>query len=361
MKLINFVDTEPKKIYEDIIAKFQKELGEPLLQGDERRIFLEQFIPIILSLKNDINFTGNQNLLRYAEGKYLDAIGDMFNVARFGNAPAQTMLEFSIDTPFSFDVNIPKGSRATADGEVFFATKEDVIIKAGDTSVITIAECTINGTFANGITIGQINAMVDLIPYIVKVKNTVETFGANDIESDNDYRERIRLSPERFSTAGPTGAYEFYAKSASHLVKDVYITSPLPGEVEVYITSSDTIIPTADLIKTVDEILSADSIRPLTDHVTVKSAVPINFDVVLTYYPKQNSNISDVDLQKAVEQAVTDFKGNVNLGADINPDELKYSILKAGAYRVDIISPVYTPLQKNEVAIMQNSTITKGV
>jgi len=43
-------------------------------------------------------------------------------------------------------------------------------------------------------------------------------------ETNDDYRARLQLALEGFSTAGPEGAYLFHAKSASGLVKDVSAT-----------------------------------------------------------------------------------------------------------------------------------------
>lgn len=362
MKLIDFIDTKPKELYENLIADFQKSLGEPLLQGDERRIFLESFIPIILGLKNDINFTGNQNLLKYASGKYLDAIGDMFNVYRFPANESQTKVKFSLASPLNFDVIIPKSTRVTGDGKTFFITNENEKIIAGEDHVLVNVFATIRGKMPNGLTIGQINALVDLVPYIVSVSNIEQTFGGTDIEDDDNYRERIRISPERFSTAGPSGSYEFYALSASPLVCDVYIISPTPGDVDVYIVSSATVVPDDNLIALVEKALSADTVRPLTDFVHVKPAIVKTYDVEVIYFNSEDSKISDTILSQTVENEIKIFtqRYKEKMGGAINPDELKFEILKAGAYRVDVLSPEYTPLLGNEVAVAQTVTARKG-
>lgn len=360
--MLDFVQTNPKELYEQSIANFQKVLSEPLLQGDERRIFLESFIPILLGLKNDINFTGNQNLLKFASEQYLDAIGDMFNVYRFPANCAQTKVRFSLVNPLLFDVAIPKGTRITSDGKLYFATIEEHKIFAGETHAEVNVFATESGKIPNGLTIGQINALVDLVPYVTTVTNIENAFGGTDIEDDDSYRERIRISPERFSTAGPSGSYEFYALSASPLVKDVYVTSPTPGIVEVYVISSATTIPDEHLIKTVYNALSADMVRPLTDFVEVKSAIVKEYDVSVIFYNTADSGIGDTQLQLAVTACVDDFiaKNKGKMGGAINPDELKFAILKAGAYRADIIFPAYTPLLGNEVAVATKQVIEKG-
>lgn len=360
--MLDFIETKPKELYEKSIATLQKLLGEPLLQGDERRIFLESFIPIILGLKNDINFTGNQNLLKFASGRYLDAIGDMFNVYRFPANEAQAKVSFFIANSLNFDVAIPKGTRVTADGKIFFATNAVAKIAAGKTDVQVNVFAAVRGKAPNGLTIGQINALVDLVPYVVGVSSVEESFGGTDVEDDDNYRERIRISPERFSTAGPSGSYEFYALSASPLVCDVYVVSPTPGDVDVYIVSSATTVPDDNLTQLVEKALSADMVRPLTDFVHVKPAIVKPYDIEVVYFNVDDSKISDTNLAQTVAKEIENFtqRNKKKMGGAINPDELKFEILKAGAYRVEVLSPEYTPLLGNEVAVAQKVTVRKG-
>ena len=53
-----------------------------------------------------------------------------------------------------------------------------------------------------------------------------ESDGGADKESDAAFYDRMRESMETFSTAGPLGAYEYFAKTASALIVDVKATSP---------------------------------------------------------------------------------------------------------------------------------------
>jgi len=56
-------------------------------------------------------------------------------------------------------------------------------------------------------------------------------------ESDTDYRARIQLSFEGFTTAGSKGSYIFHGLGADPDVKDIDAVSPLPGQVTVYVLS----------------------------------------------------------------------------------------------------------------------------
>lgn len=70
------------------------------------------------------------------------------------------------------------------------------------------------GAIANGYKAGDISTIVDPIAYVATMVNLTETEGGADRESDEDFRERIRLAPEHFSVAGPDGAYEYWTKTA---------------------------------------------------------------------------------------------------------------------------------------------------
>lgn len=97
------------------------------------------------------------------------------------------------------------------------------------------------------------------------------------MESDTDFRRRVQLSLEGFSTAGPRLAYEFHARADAR-VKDVSVISPAPGDVLVTVLAraGDGAAGT-ELVDAVSDLLNAENVRPLCDNVIVQSAI------VLTY------------------------------------------------------------------------------
>ncbi|HEV2682649.1 MAG TPA: baseplate J/gp47 family protein [Rhodanobacter sp.] len=108
---------------------------------------------------------------------------------------------------------------------------------------------------------------------------------APTMESDDDMRRRCAIAPSGYSTAGPDDAYIFHALSASGSVLDAKPTSPTPGAVVVSVLSrtGDGTADTA-LLATVNAALSAQTVRPLTDHVTVQSAAIVPFAIAGTRY-----------------------------------------------------------------------------
>jgi len=106
-----------------------------------------------------------------------------------------------------------------------------------------------------------------------------------DTETDDEFRRRVQMAPESFSTAGPDGAYIFHALAADEDVQDAFPYSPDGFKVDLYILSRiGDGTASADLLNTVDEYVSRDNLRPLNDELTVKSAVikPYVIEVELT-------------------------------------------------------------------------------
>jgi phage-related baseplate assembly protein len=104
-------------------------------------------------------------------------------------------------------------------------------------------------------------------------------------EADSDFRRRIQLSLEGYSTAGPEGAYIYHALSAAGDALDVSATSPSPGQVTVTVLSrSGNGTASSDLITAVQNAVNADDVRPLTDQVTVQGATIVDYAVTATIY-----------------------------------------------------------------------------
>lgn len=231
---ISFVETDSEKLYQAVITTLEKSVGEPLYPGDERRIFGDALVAVVLAVYSRANDACRQKMLRYARGEVLDALGERYACYRIPANPAKTTLRFSLNSAITTNIIIPEGTRATPDNEVYFKTMETVVLQAGAVSADSPAECTLTGEAYNGYLPGSINRLVDLIPYIDSVENIVVTYDGNDGEpypeadngkGDEHYRERIRLAPTSLSVAGPRDAYEYHAKSADASIADVAIVS----------------------------------------------------------------------------------------------------------------------------------------
>ncbi|HRM73308.1 MAG TPA: baseplate J/gp47 family protein [Paracoccus sp. (in: a-proteobacteria)] len=97
-------------------------------------------------------------------------------------------------------------------------------------------------------------------------------------EADAALRRRAQQSWEALTTAGTVGAYQYHALSADGRVRDVAVTRPQAGVVQVTILSHEARgVPSAGLLATVAAAL--ENIRPLCDDVRVAAPVFVDFVV----------------------------------------------------------------------------------
>lgn len=359
MSGIKFVDYDSESVIATLVAGFEEVLGETLQPSDERRIFLNQLAQVIVGIKANINDTGNQVLLRYARGEALDAIGEMLGVERLPASPAKCTLKFTLSAAQSVPVTIPKGTRATPDGNLYFATDSDLVILAGELYGNVTATSVGTGVAYNGFVAGQVKYIVDNASYLKGVENSNATSGGTDEEDDESLRERIRLVPESFSTAGCSESYVYWAKTASTEVGDVSVHSPSAGAVNVYIIKADGSVPssTDQLLETVLEVVSARDKRPLTDNVSVLPPTKSNYAINFSYYISKDDETKATSIQAEVNKAVEKYIAwqGEKIGRDINPDKLRNLVLNAGASRVTMTSPSYTTLDNTKIAALNGS------
>jgi len=357
---ISFVDTDAAAIENALIQSYERFTGRTLYPADPARLFVLWVADIIIQERVNIDFSAKQNLPRYAEGEYLDSLAEIFKDAyRLEAKRAKTTLKFTLSVTLETATIIPAGTRATADGEIMFQTLEALTILAGGKSGTVTAECLTAGEIGNGFVPGQINQLVDIFPYWESVQNVSESDGGADEESDAAFYDRMRESMETFSTAGPLGAYEYFAKTASALIVDVKATSPEPGEVDVRVLLAGGELPGTEMLKTVSDILSADKVRPLTDHVTVAAPATVPYSIDFTYYTQEGAAVSGATVADNIAAAVQSFKEwqGAKMGRDVNPSRLIALLMQAGAKRVEVRSPAFTKVTENAVAVLNGTAV----
>ena len=360
---IHFVDTDTNTVVNALIQSYEAFTGRTLYPADPARLFILWVADIIIQERVNIDFSARQNVPRYAEGEYLDSLAELFKDAyRLEPEKAKTTLRFTLSIPLEVATIVPVGTRVTVDGEIIFQTTQALTIPAGDLFGDVEAECQTDGEIGNGFVPGQITQLIDIFPYFGSVENVSESDGGADEESDAAFYERMRESVETFSTAGPLGAYEYYAKSASALIVDVKATSPEPGEVDVRVLLSGGQLPGEEILKEVLDILNADKVRPLTDHVTVAAPETVPYDIDFTYWTQEGGAVSDDKGAENIAAAVRTFKEwqGAKMGRDVNPSYLISLLMQAGAKRVKVRPPVDTVVPDNAVAVIGETAVVNG-
>ena len=366
---ISFIDNLTlSELTDQMVKDYQDKLSEitgkteSLAQADPYRMILYSCALQIYQSMQYTDRAGKQNLLKYAYGTFLDNLAPLRGITRLQAQPAATTLRFSIEEPLANAVSIPEGTRVTNGNEVYFATDEYTEIPAGATYVDVTATCTAAGASGNGFRAGEIKILVETLPYISSVQNTVETSGGSDTETDDSLADRIYISSSAYSVAGPEDAYVYWTKTVSADIADVKVSSPAPCEVDVRFILTGGELPGEALIQKVAEALNDKNIKPLTDHVTVSAPSVVSYDINVTYYVGSSDKAAAFSIQKAVEEAVEAYKTwqSAKIGRDINPSYLIGKIVAAGAKRAEITSPTYAVIGETQIAQVGTVSVTYG-
>lgn len=359
---VRFVETDATTVRSDIITRYESISGRVLADGDPVRLFLLSIADIVIQLRKAINTAGQQNLLSYAKGEYMDALGQYLSVYRLKESSAVTTLEFRMSQALANTYTIPKGTAVT-NGIVTFTTDNELQIQSGSTYGVVSATCTESGAKGNGYLAGQVATIVNPMPFVDSASNVDITAGGADAEGDEELAERIRLAPNAFSVAGPEKAYMFHAFSVSSAIIDVSVMSPTPGYVNVYPLIEGGTLPTFEILKSVEDKLMDEEIRPLTDFVNVLAPEAENYQIVIDYWISEDDSANSELIQKAVKNAVEEYRQwqQSKIGRDITPEKLLAKVMNAGASRVDSetqLPQVYKALGDDTVAQCTSVTVT---
>lgn len=348
-----------------LVTKINKTLG----RADPVRLFLLTIIYQIVVQRSIVDSTGKENLLKYSHGANLDNLGAKWGLRglRLPAASAVTTLRFSLSSQLTSSSTIPLGTLAQTGSGIQFATDQEGTILPGGLTMDLPATAVVPGAAANGLLVGQVNQLVAWAsPFLVTVTNTVASSGGADIESDDHFRARIWMAPESFSTAGPYGAYEYWAATANANITDVSVWSDPPhaGQVYIYPLMEGGRLPTPEECAQVYAVCNAQRIRPLTDQVFVQPPTAIaTTGCHVKYWIRTADAQFAGDIESKVELAFADYLTwqKTKIGRDINPSKCDQMLLDAGAKRTDIPGSttfVFTVVNPQSVAVLTAPTLT---
>ena len=181
------------------------------------------------------------------------------------------------------------------------------------------------------------------------------------MEGNDDFRMRIAAAFEGLSVAGPTGAYEYHAKSADGRVADASAISPSPACVTITVLSREgNGVAAADLLAAVDSVLNDEDVRPVADRVTVQSAAIVDYaiDATLYLYPGPEAE----PVRAAAEAKLAAFvTAQARLGRDIRRSALYAALHVEGVQRVELAAPAEdVVLDKTQAAYCTGYRIAVG-
>lgn len=349
----------------DYQTEYEKETEQSIVlrPGDKEHIHLKieaaQYYQMYLKLDN----AAKMNLLKYAKGDFLKHLGALKKT--FIQEPKAAILtaRFTLSEVRKEVIYIPQGTRITAGDGIYFETDEYAEVKAGETYVDIDCTCQTEGTVGNDYIVGQIETIVDPVPYVASVSNTTKSAGGAGEESEESFRENIFMAPSSYSTAGPSDAYEYWVKQYnSAAIEDVKIYEPDDAVVDIRILLQGGELPSETFCSGVADYLKENPIIPLTDNDTVAAPDVVTYNLTATYYIARSdvNNISTI--QESIEAAKDTYLNwqKTKIGRDINPDALTEFVRAAGGKRVVITSPVFTSIPETSVANEATVEFTYG-
>jgi len=160
------------------------------------------------------------------------------------------------------------------------------------------------------------------------------------MESDVDLRQRVPAAFEGMSVAGPTGAYEYHAASASGKVADASAISPAPAEVTISILSREGDgTASRELLAVVAAALNDEKVRPVADRVTVQSAGIVNYKITATLYVYPGPALEPImlDAELRLKKYINEQR---RLGRDIRRSAIYAALHTQGVQRVELAEPL---------------------
>ena len=326
---LHYLTYDPDAIMADMIQAYIMAGGDLIYAGDEKEMLLRAVLQIIVQAFAGIDNALRMDTLRYAVRDYLDIYGEKRSCERIQARAARATAKITLAATGTART-IMAGTILTADGEVLYQTTEDLTATGSAQELTATIECMQTGSIGNGLTAGM--SLQPLVPIdgAVSIVCLTGAAGGQDKETDNDYRERIRTFGLTRVSTGPKQQYESAAKAVSSEVVDARAVNLGGGQVCIYIiTASDTGIEA--LLSAIQTALSDETMRPLTDTVTVQQATAIPYRLNVRYAYDGSGNI-----QTAVAEAVNEYQAwqERTIGRAFNPEKLAAMLYQAGATRV---------------------------
>lgn len=310
-----------------------------------------------------VDVKGKMDTVKYSVGDFLDLLGAFrCGATRNQAAAAVTTIRFTLSAARASVTAVPQGTRIAA-GQLFFATSVYAEIPAGDLTADIPATCMTAGKTGNGLSPGELKTLVDPVPYVQSVENTSTSSGGADRESDESFAARIFIAPGKYSTAGSRNGYEYHVQDYSSAIGGVHVSSDqAAGTVDIVFVMADGSLPSTEMISAMSQHMSAETLRPMNDLVTVRAPAEVKYTVSLTYYINQSDNNRAVAIQQAVSAAVDSYIAwQRKIGRDINPSKLLALVMGAGAKRAQITAPTFAAIPADSIAAIDGTAaITYG-
>ena len=326
---LHYLTYDPEEVWEEMMDAYSEAGGDVLYPGNEKEMLLRSVQAVIVQVFAGVDNALRMQTLRYAAGEYLDLIGELRSCPRIQASAARAGVTIYARATGRADV-LPKGTAMTADGATFYLLTEAVTLSGFQQTLSATVEAERPGSAGNALLAGTELQLAISNSAVESIVSAGDASGGDEMEEDDVYRERLREYWLAAVTTGPARQYEAAAKGVSSLIVDARALQIAAGQVGVYlILSTDT--GTAAIVQAVQNALSAEDMRPLTDQVTVALSEEVPYTLNVQYQASAGSTTT-----AAIAAAVTEYKKwqDNSVGRAFNPDRLMAGLYQAGCTRV---------------------------
>ena len=365
ISFIDFLSFEDLRadMFEDYQREYLRLTNEwdSLPDASPMRLILLSTASKIYHAMQCVDRAGKASMLKYSTGGDLDNLAALYGIKRRQPRGARVTLEFSMTSIRASATPIPGGTRVRSVTGKCFYTSSYAEIPVGEPSVKVQATAEETGESSNGIAIGELNSIVDPVPYVAAVTNTSVSAGGDSLQNDDDLTLAVWNAPARYSTAGAVESYEYWIRQFGGGIETFKAYSPAPSHDTVLVLLEGGVQPDQEFLNALYEYLSDHNKRPLADRLLVTTPHEVPYDINLTYYISRDKVSQEYETQQKVEQAIDEYiKRQREIGLDIIPDMLIGLIRKAGGKRSAVISPAHTVIPPNQIAKLNSRTVNYG-
>lgn len=230
------------------------------------------------------------------------------------------------DNPSEYDIEIPYGyivsTRPNRNGEVteFYISDSDVVLKAGETEIKVAVTCTEAGLIY--IPAGAIDVMSQSLQGINSIVNENAINGGRDVESDEEFRERIKNVRETFgkcTNEALEAAVDEVSGVAKSRVIDMYNGVGTTGIIVV----TDTIPPPESVKAAIDATVLATKASGIKPFIIYSNTKDVDIEIEIT-----GVELTEEDMQ-AVANAINNYCTSLNAGQEFIIKQMERKALNA--------------------------------
>lgn len=319
--------------------------------GSEAYHLSDLIARFVLEHREDIDNNYRMTMVHYAEGEFLDNMGDRAGVHRYQSSPSTGNVTFTLKSAREDIVTIPADTVVATDDAISFILTEDINIQPGTLTGNGQVLCEQDGEYTNVLP-GTVNIIISELGINgLTVTNDDYFYDGADIEEDDDYRARILNAPGNV----PTGSLRWFGNVAmddeavASTVHDVVVRKNVPGFTEdiimyfkpfhpeenrAHTELSDLFNePEYDVAGVTMAFVQGEPVTVLPESETLdEGEVEYLFAIVV------DDDVELDDIKDDIEAAIIEFNSNSSLGEMFSPDSLALEIENVeGVFRCRIV------------------------